>query len=85
MPEKLELHNVDIPKFLSVLRSCKGNVFLETPEGDKINLKSRLCQLIGLQGIIEGGKISEAFITCDNIEDESKLFRLNLLGEVSNE
>lgn len=85
MPDRLELHNVDIPKFLAVLGTCKGNVFLETPEGDRINLKSKLCQLIGIKNLIEGGKIDEAFITCDNPEDERKIFRLNLLGEVSDD
>ncbi|MBQ2972306.1 MAG: hypothetical protein IJE16_07135 [Ruminococcus sp.] len=77
----MSLHNVDVSEFLTVLDTCKGNVFLVTPEGDKLNLKSKLCQLVGLTRLIEGGKISEAFVVCENKEDESKLFRLNLLGE----
>ena len=44
----------------------------------KLNLKSKLCQLIGLTSLIEGGKIAEAFVVCDNEADESKLFRFNL-------
>ena len=35
-----------------------------------------------LAKIIEGAKISEAYIRCSNIEDESLLFRLNLYHEV---
>ncbi|MBQ7133360.1 MAG: hypothetical protein IJO20_02590 [Ruminococcus sp.] len=77
----MSLHNVDVSEFLTVLDTCKGNVFLVTPEGDKLNLKSKLCQLVGLTRLIEGGKISEAFVVCENKEDESKLFRLNLLGK----
>ena len=79
----MSLHNVDVSEFLTVLDTCKGNVFLVTPEGDKLNLKSKLCQLVGLTRLIEGGKISEAFVVCENKEDESKLFRLNLLGETT--
>ena len=74
----LELHDVDVPEFLRTLESCKGNVYLVTREGDRLNLKSKLCQLVGLTRLIEGGKIAEAFIVCENEEDESKLFRFNL-------
>ena len=77
----ISLHNIDVSKFLTVLDTCKGNVFLVTREGDHLNLKSKLCQLIGLTQLIEGGKISEAYILCDNPEDESKLFRFGLYGE----
>lgn len=55
--------------------------FLVTSEGDKLNLKSKLCQLIGLTEIIEGGKIDEAEIVCTNPEDDSFLFRFNLYGD----
>ena len=77
----MSLHDINVSEFLTVLDTCEGNVFLVTHEGDKLNLKSKLCQLVGLTRLIEGGKISEAFIVCENKEDESKLFRFNLLGE----
>ncbi len=83
MTSMISLHDVNGSEFLSVLDTCKGNVFLVTHEGDKLNLKSKLCQLVGLTRLIEGGKISEAFIICENKEDESKLFRFNLLGETT--
>lgn len=81
MTSVISLHNIDVAKFLAVLDTCKGNVYLVTREGDHLNLKSKLCQLIGLTKLIEGGKISEAYILCDNKDDESKLFRLGLFGE----
>lgn len=80
MTPVMALHNIDVPEFLAVLDTCKGNVYLVTNEGDKLNLKSKLSQLVGLTKLIAGGKITEAFIICENKEDESKLFRLNLLG-----
>ena len=47
MSKMIELHDIDVPGFLSVLDSCEGNVYLMTRDGDKLNLKSKLCQLIG--------------------------------------
>lgn len=77
----IELHNIDVTKFLAVLDTCQGNVFLVTREGDHLNLKSKLCQLVGLTQLIEGGKIAEAYIVCENPEDEKKLFRFNLFND----
>lgn len=79
----IELHDVDVPAFIKLLDECKGNVFLVSREGDHLNLKSKLCQLVGLTKLIEGGKIAEAFIICEDPEDESKLFRFNLYGKES--
>ena len=80
----MNLHNIDVTEFLAVLDTCEGNVYLVTDEGDKLNLKSKLCQLVGLTKLVEGGKIAEASILCDNIADESKLFRFNCFGDLSN-
>ena len=77
----MNLHNIDVAEFLAVLDTCEGNVFLVTNEGDRLNLKSKLCQLVGLTKLIEGGKIAEASIFCENKNDESKLFRFNFFGE----
>lgn len=79
----LSLHNIDVVKFLAVLDTCEGNVFLVTNEGDRLNLKSKLCQIVGLTKLIEGGKIAEASIICENKNDESKLFRFNFFGDTA--
>ena len=74
----VDMHDIDLKEFNEVLAACKGDGFMVPPEGDRLNLKSRLCQLIGFTKLIEGGKIAEAFIECSNKEDESTLFRFNL-------
>ena len=71
MATPIELHNVDVPDFLAVLDSCKGNVYLVTREGDKLNLRSKLCQLVGLTQLIEGGKIAEAYIIRSCVQQNS--------------
>lgn len=80
----LSLHNIDVTAFLAVLDTCEGNVYLVTDEGDKLNLRSKLCQIVGLTKLIEGGKIAEASLICENKADESKLFRFNFFGETVN-
>ena len=81
----ISLHNADFNDFIKTLDHCKGDVFLETPDGDVLNLKSKLCQIIGIANILKGAEISEAKIRCTNPEDETLLFRFNLYKEVPGE
>ena len=41
----------DFEGFLEVVEQCKGDVELGTPEGDRLNLKSKLCQIIALSSV----------------------------------
>lgn len=72
------MNNIDVNDFFKLIDACKGNIFLVTDEGDKLNLKSKLCQLIGLSRLIEGGIINGASLICENIEDEGTLVRYKL-------
>ena len=69
--EKIQLHNVDLED-------------LETKDGDSLNLKSRLCQMLGLSTILSSTEIGEAWVRCTNKNDESMIFRFNLYGEMPN-
>lgn len=73
----LELHNFDVPTLLKALDSCQGDVYLVTREGDRLNLKSQLCQLMGLARLMENGKVAEAFLSCANPKDEAILRQCN--------
>ena len=79
--ESFSMHNIDVQKFMDALDHCKGNVYLITEEGDRLNLKSKLSQVAGLIRLIEGGKLLQAHIVCDDPEDEAYLFRMNLFGD----
>ena len=72
------LSNVDVNEFLAIIDKCQGNIYLVTDEGDKLNLKSKLCQLVGLQKLIEGGIISNATLVCEHIRDEEILVKYKL-------
>lgn len=79
MPE-LVIHNFDFNKLIEFASEAKGDVFLKTPDGDVLNLKSRLTQLLALSGAVDWGHVGEATIVCTEQEDETHLFRLNLYG-----
>lgn len=72
------IHDFDFQKLIDFASTAEGEVYLETPEGDVLNLKSKLTQLIALSCVINGGNIGEAKVTCTKPEDESRLFRMNL-------
>ena len=79
---KIKLHNINFEDFIKAIDECKGDVFLETTDGDILNLKSKLCQMIGLTTILKSTEIDEAEIRCTNQDDETMLFRFNLYGEI---
>ena len=75
-----KIHGFDFNKLIEFASTAKGDVFLETPDGDVLNLKSRLTQLLALSSAIDWGTVGEATVICKDPEDETSLFRLNLYG-----
>ena len=80
MRKGIEIHDFDFGKLIEFANEATGEVYIKTSEGDILNLKSKLTQLLAISGSIDWGKVGKAEIVCDDIEDESKLFRLNLFG-----
>lgn len=81
MSYKLQLHDIDFKDFIEAVDACRGDVYLETEEGDVLNLKSKLCQMMGLSNVLKGASVAKATVRCANPEDETILFRFNLYGE----
>ena len=65
------ISNVD--KFFQVIDSCAGKVELVTGEGDRLNLKSKLCQYVSMAKIFSDGTISELEIIAYEPDDIKKL------------
>ena len=80
-----KIHNFDFNKLIEFASTAKGDVFLETPDGDVLNLKSRLTQLLALSSAIDWGNVGEATVNCKDADDETRLFRLNLYGNDKSE
>lgn len=71
----MKILNVEqIEDFIDAVDKCSGEVWLESPYGDKFNLKSKLSQYIALGELLgEHGQDMELF--CGNVEDQHFFFQ----------
>lgn len=77
----MKVQNIkDVNKFFEVIDSCKGKVELVTGEGDRLNLKSKLCQYVFLANIFSNGEIPELEIIAYEKEDIDKLLSFMING-----
>lgn len=63
--------NVDVIKFLPAVKACREDVFLETVEGDRLNLKSTLSQYVFVACANGKGFLDKARIICTDEDAES--------------
>ncbi|MEE1032720.1 MAG: polya polymerase [Ruminococcus sp.] len=72
----------NVEKFFEVVDQCKGKVELVTGEGDRLNLKSKLCQYVSLVSIFANNAvIPELEIIAHEPEDVSRLVKFMMGGE----
>ena len=78
----MKLANIENPQdLLDVVDQCVGTVELVTPEGDRLNLKSKLCQYITLTSIFDSAaKIPELEIVAHEAEDVKRLMNYMMKG-----
>ena len=78
----MKVMNIQDPQeFLKVIDGCKGQVELVTADGDRLNLKSKLCQLVSLSTIFESAAtIPELEIIAYEKEDIDKLLSFMING-----
>ena len=70
----MKIENIrDISKFFEVIDQCTGRVELVTGEGDRLNLKSKLCQYVSMANIFSNGEIPELEIVAYEREDIDRL------------
>lgn len=70
----MKVQNItDVNKFFETVDQCKGKVELITGEGDRLNLKSKLCQYVSLANIFSNGEIPELEIVAHEKEDIDRL------------
>lgn len=72
----------NVEKFFQVVDSCTGKVELVTGEGDRLNLKSKLCQYVSMASIFSNGDvIPELEIIAYEPEDTQKLISFMVNGQ----
>ena len=71
----MKLKNIsEVNGFVAAADSCKGHVWLESPEGDKFNLKSKFSQYVALGELLSvRGEDLELF--CQFSEDEMRFYQ----------
>ena len=70
----------NVEKFFNVVDSCAGKVELVTGEGDRLNLKSKLCQYVSMAKIFSDGTIDELEIIAYEPEDIKKLVNFMMVN-----
>ena len=71
----------NIEGFFNTVDSCKGRVELVTGEGDRLNLKSKLCQYVSMANIFSNGEIPELEVIAYEREDIDKLISFMMNGQ----
>lgn len=67
----MKIKNITEPqKFFKVIKECKGTVELLTTEGDRLNMKSKLCQYIALTQVFKDKTIGVELIVSEPEEME---------------
>ena len=75
----MKIQNIsDVNKFFAVIDQCKGTVELVSPEGDRINLKSKLTQYLSMATIFSNGYIKLVAYDKDDID---RLIKFMYQGE----
>ncbi len=76
----MKIQNVkNVDKFCKVVEECKGKVELVTGVGDRLNLKSRLCQYVALDKLFSDTELGELELIAAEPEDVTRL--VNFLME----
>lgn len=71
----MKIKRITNPKeFFERLQECAGQIVLETNDGDRLNLKSKLCQYILLSDMFNNAKIEDFELYFSNPEDVIKIF-----------
>ncbi len=66
----MKLNNItEVQKFLDAVNKSQRDVWLESPEGDKLNLKSVLSQYVAI-GALLGAHGSDFELFCTSKDDE---------------
>lgn len=78
----MTLENVtNIEGLFEVINECRGKVELISPEGDKINLKSKLAQLLSISGFFSNGYIRELELSIEDQNDMNRILEFVVQGQ----
>lgn len=78
----MKIQNINnVEAFFKIIDECKGPVELISPEGDRINLKSKLSQYLSMASIFSNGYIRELDLVAHDREDIERLIKYMYQGQ----
>ncbi len=70
----MKILNITEPRrFFAAVNACPGRVELVTAEGDRLNLKSTLCQYIAITQMFEDERMAAAELVVSDPDDFERL------------
>ena len=71
----MRIENIsDVTEFFKIVDECKGRVELLTGEGDRLNLKSKLCQFLSMAQIFSRQDELHLELVASKEEDLKKIY-----------
>ena len=71
----MRIENIsDVTEFFKIVDECKGRVELLTGEGDRLNLKSKLCQFLSMEQIFSRKDELHLELVASEEEDLKKIY-----------
>lgn len=70
----MKIQNIkDVNAFFEMVDKCEGKIELVTGEGDRLNLKSKLCQYVAFANVLHSEEIPELELIAYEKEDTLKI------------
>lgn len=77
----MKIYNLkNVEQFLHLLDECQGTVELITKDGDRLNLKSKLSQYVGLSKLFKDAHHLDLEIIAHEPEDAARLLQFLVEG-----
>lgn len=77
----MKMYHIDnLDAFLDQINRCKGDVYVLSKDGDKLNLKSKLTQFVALSALFQSSYINELELQTTNEEDTKNLINFMMSG-----
>ena len=71
----MKLKNIkEVNNFIKTVNECEGDVWLESVDGSKINLKSKMSQYVAIGALISC-EADNLELFCSKYEDEIRFFK----------
>lgn len=80
---RMKLYKIDdVNAFMKLIDGCKGNVFVISKDGDRLNLRSKLTQFVALSSLFNNSIIEELKLETSNDEDNAKLIDYMMMRKI---